>query len=123
MVGASDSTDESEERETAKVRFPSLRSVEHLCLAGMQVHRTRLLKELSARLHRDRMLRYTERELEMQRMMMGKGRRRKVKGVERVEKSDEEDDGEQTRTRGKGKGVEEKLYRPRVYRWRAERKR
>jgi U3 small nucleolar RNA-associated protein 11 len=87
----------------------------------MQVHRTRLLKELSARLHRDRMLRYTERELEMQRLMMGKGRRKKVKGVERVEKSDEEDDGGQTRK--KGKGVEEKLYRPRVYQWRAERKR
>ena len=86
----------------------------------MQVHRTRLLKELSARLHRDRMLRYTERELEMQRMLMGKGRSKKVKGVERVEGSDEEDAGSGPRG---GKGVEEKLYRPRVYRWRTERKR
>jgi U3 small nucleolar RNA-associated protein 11 len=84
------------------------------------VHRTRLLKELSARLHRDRMLRYAERELEMQRLMMGKGGCKKVKGVEKVEGSDDDDDdGEQPRRRG----VEEKLYRPRVYRWRAERKR
>jgi U3 small nucleolar RNA-associated protein 11 len=89
------------------------------------VHRTRLLKELSARLHRDRMLRYAERELEMQRLMMGKGRCKKVKGVEKVEGSDDDDDdGEQARKgRGRGRGVEEKLYRPRVYRWRAERKR
>jgi len=71
------------------------------------------------------MLRYAERELEMQRMMMGKGRCKKVKGVEKVEKSDDEggEDGGQTRKRAKGTGVEEKLYRPRVYRWRAERKR
>jgi U3 small nucleolar RNA-associated protein 11 len=66
------------------------------------------------------MLRYAERELEMQRLMMGKGRCKKVKGVEKVEGSDDEDDdGGQPRRRG----VEEKLYRPRVYRWRAERKR
>ena len=66
------------------------------------------------------MLRYAERELEMQRMLMGKGRSKKVKGVERVEESDEE--GEDTGRRG-GEAVEERLYRPRVYRWRAERKR
>ncbi|KAI0285297.1 small-subunit processome [Russula aff. rugulosa BPL654] len=101
-VGTSDSTDGSEEREAAKV------------------HRTRLLKELSARLHRDRMLRYAERELEMQRLMMGKGGCKKVKGVEKVEGSDDEDDDGGQRRRS---GVEEKLYRPRVYRWRAERKR
>ena len=66
------------------------------------------------------MLRYAERELEMQRLMMGKGGCKKVKGVEKVEGSDDEDDdGGQLRRRG----VEEKLYRPRVYRWRAERKR
>lgn len=101
-VGASDSTDWPEEREAAKV------------------HRTRLLKELSARLHRDRMLRYAERELEMQRLMMGKGSCKKVKGVEKVEGSEDEDeDGGQPRRRV----VEEKLYKPRVYRWRVERKR
>jgi len=85
----------------------------------MQVHRTRLLKELSARLHRDRMLRYAERELEMQRMLMGKGRSKKVKGVEKVEESDEE--GVDAGRRGGKEG--EKVYRPRVYRWRGERKR
>ena len=68
------------------------------------------------------MLRYAERELEMQRMLMGKGRSKKVKGVERVEASDEEGEGEDTGRRG-GEAVEERLYRPRVYRWRAERKR
>ncbi|KAF8506711.1 u3 small nucleolar RNA-associated protein 11 [Russula emetica] len=106
-VGASDSTDGSEEREAAKV------------------HRTRLLKELSARLHRDRMLRYAERELEMQRLMMGKGGCKKVKGVEKVEGSDDDDDDDDDggQPRRSGRGVEEKLYRPRVYRWRAERKR
>ena len=70
------------------------------------------------------MLRYAERELEMQRLMMGKGGCKKVKGVEKVEGSDdgdEDEDGGQPRRRGSG--VEEKLYRPRVYRWRAERKR
>jgi len=68
------------------------------------------------------MLRYAERELEMQRLMMGKGGCKKVKGVEKVEGPDDEDeDGGQRRRRGRG--VEEKLYRPRVYRWRAERKR
>jgi U3 small nucleolar RNA-associated protein 11 len=61
------------------------------------------------------MLRYAERELEMQRMLMGKGRSKKVKGVEREEESDEEgEDG--------GKAVGEKVYRPRVCQWRAERK-
>jgi len=56
----------------------------------------------------------------MQRLMMGKGGCKKVKGVEKVEGSDDEDDdGGQLRRRG----VEEKMYRPRVYRWRAERKR
>ena len=55
-----------------------------------QQHRTRLLKELSARLTRDKQLRYTERELEMQKLLMGKGGSRKLKGVEKV--GDDEDD-------------------------------
>jgi U3 small nucleolar RNA-associated protein 11 len=70
------------------------------------------------------MLRYAERELEMQRLMMGKGGRKKMKGVEKVERSDDEDDeDDEGQPRRRGSGVEEKLYRPRVYRWRAERKR
>lgn len=68
------------------------------------------------------MLRYAERELEMQKLIMGKGGYKKVRGVEKVEGPDDEDDDEGQRQRS-GVGVEEKLYRPRVYRWRAERKR
>jgi U3 small nucleolar RNA-associated protein 11 len=74
------------------------------------------------------MLRYAERELEMQRLLMGKGRSRKLKGVERVDgKEDEEDEEDALDARDgrskRGKDVEEKMYRPRVYKWRAERKR
>ncbi len=69
------------------------------------------------------MLRYAERELEMQRLMMGKGRCKKVKGVEKVEGSDNDDDDGDDGGKRRRSGVEEKLYRPRVYRWRAERKR
>jgi U3 small nucleolar RNA-associated protein 11 len=96
-----------------------------------QAHRTRLLKELSARLHRDRMLRYAERELEMQRLLMGKGRSRKLKGVERVDGKDDGSEDEdaldarrgRSSSSGSKRGVDEKMYRPRVYKWRAERKR
>ncbi|KAI0296216.1 small-subunit processome [Russula brevipes] len=108
---AADSTDASESREVAKT------------------HRTRLLKELSARLHRDRMLRYAERELEMQRLLMGKGRAKKLKGVERMDRGDdgsEDEDARDARRRGSGSkrgAVEPGEYKPRVYKWRAERKR
>ena len=50
-----------------------------------QEHRTRLLKELSARLVRDKQLRYAERELQMQRLLMAKGASRKLSGGEKVE--------------------------------------
>lgn len=53
---------------------------------------------------------------------MGKGGHKKVKGVEKVEGSEDEDEDEDGGQRQR-RGVEEKLYRPRVYRWRAERKR
>ncbi|KAF4622963.1 hypothetical protein D9613_002188 [Agrocybe pediades] len=93
--------------------------------------RRRLLKELSARLDRDRKLRYAEREFEMQRQMMGKGGRKKIQGVEKVEGDDdreEEDEDEIDARRGKRKSVlprqvDEETYRPRVYKWRLERKR
>ena len=70
---------------------------------------------------RDQQLRYAERELEMQRLLMGKGRRKKLKGVEVVK--DEGDDEE-----GEGDGdrparSSEKSYKPRMYKWRSERKR
>jgi U3 small nucleolar RNA-associated protein 11 len=94
------------------------------------LNRRRLLKELSARLARDTQLRYAEREFEMQRLMMGKGGRRKLKDAERMEGDDEEDaDDEDEIDARKGKRtalvqkVDEKTYKPRVYKWRLERKR
>ncbi|TFY73215.1 hypothetical protein EWM64_g10797 [Hericium alpestre] len=95
-----------------------------------KLNRSRLLKELSARLHRDRMLRYAERELEMQKLLMGKGTSKKLQGVERIggEGVDDEDDEDALDAR-RGKrsskvppAVDEKVYKPRVYKWRAERK-
>lgn len=75
------------------------------------------------------MLRYTERELEMQRLLMGKGGSKKLKGVERVDGNEGESEDEDAEDAGRGrrsrtnKGVEDKAYKPRVYKWRAERKR
>ncbi|KAJ7446427.1 u3 small nucleolar RNA-associated protein 11 [Mycena galericulata] len=92
-------------------------------------NRKRLLKELSARLFRDTQLRYTEREFEMQRQMMGKGARKKIAGVEAVEGNGDgsEDEDEVDARRGKRRApvrtkVDEKTYKPRVYKWRLERK-
>ena len=87
-----------------------------------QRHRTRLLKELSARLTRDKQLRYTERELEMQKLLMGKGGSRKLKGVEKVG-DDEDDDDDEEEDRRRTKKVDEKTWKPRVYKWKLERKR
>ncbi|CAA7265958.1 unnamed protein product [Cyclocybe aegerita] len=92
-------------------------------------NRKRLLKELSARLDRDRQLRYAIREFEMQRLLMGKGARKKIQGVEKVEgeEDDEEDEDEIDARKGKRKSssrtVDEATYRPRVYKWRLERRR
>ena len=90
--------------------------------------RKRLLKELSARLDRDRQLRYTLREFEMQRQLMGKGGRKKVLDAERVDGDDEENEDEIDARRGKrrkasSRHVDEETYKPRVYKWRLERKR
>lgn len=94
------------------------------------LNRRQLLKELSARLARDTQLRYAEREFEMQRLMMGKGGRKKLKAAERMEgddEDDEEDEDEIDARRGKRttlvQKVDEKTYKPRVYKWRLERKR
>ncbi|TRM65904.1 u3 small nucleolar RNA-associated protein 11 [Schizophyllum amplum] len=90
--------------------------------------RTRILKELSARLIRDRQLRYAQREFEMQRLLMGKGGRTKLRGAERLEASDDEasDDEDALDARGgrqlKSKTTTEKAYKPRIYKWRLERK-
>jgi len=61
---------------------------------------------------------------------MGKGGRRKLRGVEKVEGGDEDSEDEDEmddRRAGKGRGstkvVDEKTWKPRVYKWRLERKR
>ena len=61
----------------------------------------------------------------MQRLMMGKGAHRKIQGPKRVGggESEDEDELDDPRSRGKSKKVEDKTYKPRVYKWRAERKR
>ncbi|KAF7979387.1 hypothetical protein HWV62_42482 [Athelia sp. TMB] len=104
-------------------------AAEHRQLAAE--NRARLLKELSARLRRDTQLRYAEREFEMQRAMMGKGSRQKLAGVEKVEGDDDgnmdEDEEDSRRSRKNKRGVikvvDEKTWKPRVYKWRLERKR
>jgi U3 small nucleolar RNA-associated protein 11 len=94
-------------------------------------HRSRIhmLKEYSARLMRDRQLRYAQRELEMQRLMMGKGARKKISGVEKLEGDEEEEDEDEDEIdarRGKQRKsvrkVDETTYKPRVYKWKLERK-
>ncbi|KAG1757806.1 u3 small nucleolar RNA-associated protein 11 [Suillus lakei] len=88
-------------------------------------NRKRLLKELAARLKRDTQLRYTQRELEMQRLLAGKGGRRKLRGVEEVgaENNDEDEDEMDDAAASKQSKADEKTYKPRVYKWRIERKR
>ncbi|KAF8665416.1 hypothetical protein AX16_000435 [Volvariella volvacea WC 439] len=56
--------------------------------------RRRLLKELSARLTRDRQLRSAQREFELQRLMMGKGARKRISAtlVEGAENDQEDED-------------------------------
>jgi len=62
---------------------------------------------------------------------MGKGGRRKLRGVEEVEggddnRSDDEDERDDRRAmkrKGNTKAVDEKTWKPRIYKWRLERKR
>ena len=81
-----------------------------------------MLKELSARLFRDRQLRYAERELEMQKYIMGKGATRKLRGVEKVEDNADGEDEDEDMAERRPKKVDEKTWKPRVYKWRVERK-
>ena len=111
-------------KEESKVRRPLL-----VCgtITGQnncyfQKHRRRLVQELSARMERDQQLRYAERELEMQKLLMGKGRTKKLKGVELV-KGEDEDDDEGGDDEVRPARSSEKTYKPRVYKWKAERKR
>ena len=89
-----------------------------------------LLKQLSARLGRDKQLRYAEREFEMQRQLMGKGARKKIQSIEKVGTQDDKDDMDEDeldarkgRQRHLKRRVDETTYKPRVYKWRLERKR
>ncbi|KAF9245917.1 small-subunit processome [Melanogaster broomeanus] len=84
-------------------------------------HRKRLLKELAARLARDTQLSYALRELEIQRLLVGKGGRKKVHGAEEVGAEKDGDEDEDKRT--SRQGPDAKTYKPRVYKWRVERKR
>lgn len=62
---------------------------------------------------------------------MGKGGRRKLRGAEKVEgggdDASEDEDAKDDRRSGKskrgGNAVAEKMWKPRVYKWRSERKR
>ncbi|RXW22578.1 hypothetical protein EST38_g3295 [Candolleomyces aberdarensis] len=91
--------------------------------------RRRLLKELSARLHRDQQLQHAQREFEMQRLMMGKGARQKISATQKEEGDDEseEDEDEVDARKGRRKDrprtADEATYKPRVYKWKLERKR
>jgi len=98
---------------------------------SVATRRKKFLKELAARLLRDRQLRYVQREFEMQRLMMGKGARRKIQGREKVdddESMDEDGDdaldargGRALKSSGKPK-VDSETWKPRVYKWKLERK-
>jgi len=74
-------------------------------------------------MERDQQLRYAERELEMQRLLMGKGRTKKLKGVEVVRDEDDADEDEDAEDADRPARTSRKTYKPRVYKWKAERKR
>ena len=88
----------------------------------LQKHRGHLLKELAARMTRDTQLLYALRELELQRQMVGKGGRRKIRGVEAID-ADEDGNDSNDEERRTTKKRADKTYKPRIYKWRIERKR
>lgn len=57
----------------------------------------------------------------MQKHIMGKGSTRKLSGVEKVEDDGDDDEGDDMAER-RPKKVDEKTWKPRVYKWRVERK-
>jgi U3 small nucleolar RNA-associated protein 11 len=66
----------------------------------------------------------------MQRLMMGKGARRKIQGREKAEDEeslDEDEDALDARggraLKSRGKTVDNETWKPRVYKWKLERKR
>ena len=56
----------------------------------------------------------------MQKLLMGKGASRKISGVEKVE---DDEDEEESDVEKRPKTVDEKTWKPRVYKWRLERRR
>ncbi|KAF8140458.1 u3 small nucleolar RNA-associated protein 11 [Boletus edulis] len=88
----------------------------------LQKSRKRLLKELAERLVRDTQLSYALRELEMQRLLVGKGGKKKVRGAELVKEDDRDSPEEEDYSPQKQKS-DPSVYKPRVYKWRVERKR
>jgi len=66
----------------------------------------------------------------MQRKLMGKGARKKIQSIEKVGAQDDEDemdedelDARKGKQRHLSRRVDETTYKPRVYKWRLERKR
>jgi hypothetical protein len=118
---SSEHESETEERDEQPVVSKPVLFV-FFTLIRAQQRRRRLLKELSARLTRDQQLRYTVREFEMQRLLMGRGGRMKLKGVEKVE-DDEEVTTKMKSTPRKGGIFADVTYKPRIYKWRLEQKR
>ncbi|QRV83056.1 U3 small nucleolar RNA-associated protein 11 [Ceratobasidium sp. AG-Ba] len=92
-------------------------------IANTQKNRLALLNELSARLKRDTALRHAIRELEMQRHLMAPGARTKIRGPERVENDDSDEEVDKKRGKIKFAKQGDVDYAPRVYKWRSERKR
>jgi len=122
------STDQKKSKSVA-VPSPQTDTLEDTEMGTLD-RRKRLVKQLSARLGRDRQLRYAEREFEMQRQLMGKGARKKIQSIEKVGDQDDEDemdedelDARKGKQRHLTRRVDETTYKPRVYKWRLERKR
>lgn len=59
----------------------------------------------------------------MQKLMMGKGASSKLQGIEKVGDDDEDEDDDGDDSEHKSRKVDEKTWKPRVYKWRIERKR
>jgi len=121
------SQDEAEElRSQASVSdHPRTQKLHSLNLFA-QKHRSSLLKELTARLKRDTLLRYAERELEMQKLLMGKGANEKIRDREKIltDKAAEEDEEDYRPRKRKQKDrlEEPTAYKPKVYKWKQVRK-
>lgn len=59
----------------------------------------------------------------MQRLLMGKGASRKLSGVEEVKEGNDDEDEDDEDSAPRRKKVDEKTWKPKVYKWRVERKR